>query len=138
MMKANLKATNNTSPTDTINETTNAASDERIVAQIYDLARAIPSGRVLSYGALGAQCEPPISGYICGRIMNNVPLGVPWWRVVAKDGALPISKRNPHLAHEQRTKLEAEGVRFDEENRVLMERFSALSSPTLFDANDTN
>jgi methylated-DNA-protein-cysteine methyltransferase-like protein len=101
-----------------------AASDATIVAQVYERARAIAPGRVLAYGALGALCDPPISGYICGRIMNQVLQDVPWWRVVAKDGSLPIAKRNPALAQEQRDKLRAEGVEFDEEGRVLIERFS--------------
>ncbi|HEX8238069.1 MAG TPA: MGMT family protein [Abditibacteriaceae bacterium] len=101
-----------------------AASDATLMTQVYEQARAIPPGRVLGYGALGARCDPPISGYICGRIMNQALQDVPWWRVVAKDGSLPISKRNLALAQEQRQKLQAEGVEFDDEGRVLMERFS--------------
>lgn len=100
-----------------------AVSDAALVAQVYAIARAIPSGRVMSYGAVGARCQPPISGYICGRIMNNVAADVPWWRVVAKDGALPISKRNPLLAQEQRSKLEAEGVTFDATGHILASCF---------------
>ena len=90
-----------------------------MTTQVFVLARQIPVGRVLSYGALGARCEPPISGYICGRIMNNVGDDVPWWRIVAKNGSLPISKRNPNLAQRQRQLLESEGVKFDADNRVL-------------------
>ncbi len=95
-----------------------------MTAQVFTLARQVPAGRVLSYGALGARCEPPISGYVCGRIMNNVGDDVPWWRIVAKDGSLPIAKRNPNLTLRQRELLEQEGVQFDEENRVQMNRFS--------------
>lgn len=95
-----------------------------MTTQVFALARQVPQGQVLSYGALGARCEPPISGYVCGRIMNNVGDDVPWWRIVAKDGSLPIAKRNPNLALHQRELLEQEGVEFDEENRVLMNRFS--------------
>lgn len=95
-----------------------------MTAQVFDLARQVPAGRVLSYGALGARCEPPISGYVCGRIMNNVGDDVPWWRIVAKDGSLPIAKRNSNLALRQRELLEQEGVEFDEEDRVLMNQFS--------------
>ena len=105
-------------------ESLDAVSDATIVQRIYALARAIPAGRVLSYGALGARCEPPISGYVCGRIMNNVGDDVPWWRVVAKDGAMPIAKRNPMLAQRQRALLQAEGVEFDQAGRVQMENFS--------------
>ena len=102
-----------------------AATDPTVIAQVWQVTRAIPAGRVLSYGAVGARCDPPISGYVCGRIMIRSHHDVPWWRVVGKDGALPIIKRNPELAREQRTKLEAEGVEFDDEGRVVMERFSA-------------
>lgn len=102
----------------------NAATDERIVARIYEIVRAIPAGRVMSYGAVGAQCEPAISGYICGRIMIHSHDEVPWWRVVGKDGALRISKRNPLLARDQRDRLEAEGIEFNDEGRVQMARFA--------------
>lgn len=102
----------------------NAATDERIVQQIYAIAKAIPAGRVMSYGAVGARCQPPISGYICGRIMIHSHEHVPWWRVVGKDGTLRISKRNPLLARDQRDRLEAEGVGFDDAGRVQMSRFA--------------
>ena len=103
-----------------VDETSNA-----MAVQVFDAARAIPAGRVLAYGELGARCEPAISGYICGRIMNNVADDVPWWRVVAKDGSLPIAKRNPTLAERQRDLLSAEGVEFDESGHVKMDEFRA-------------
>ena len=101
-----------------------ASTDATVIEQVFNAARAIPPGRVISYGALGGRCDPPISGYICGRIMNGAVHDVPWWRVVAKDGSLPIAKRNPRLAEEQRDRLQAEGVEFDGAGRVLMEKFS--------------
>lgn len=100
-----------------------ATADAAIVAQVHTIVLAIPEGRVMSYGAVGARCEPPINGYICGRIMNNAVGNIPWWRVIAKDGSLPIGKRNPDLAREQRRKLEAEGVVFNEAGCVLPEYF---------------
>ena len=97
--------------------------------QVYELARAVPPGRVISYGALGARCRQPISGYICGRIMRTASDdSIPWWRVVAKSGVLPIIKRNPHLADEQRQRLESEGVGF-RDGRILMDEFR-LDAPT--------
>ena len=105
--------------------TEDAQLNDTIIAQVYENARAIAPGKVLSYGALGAQCSPPISGYICGRIMNQAMADVPWWRVVAKDGSLPIAKRNPLLAKQQRDTLESEGVQFDDDGKVRMNEFSA-------------
>jgi methylated-DNA-protein-cysteine methyltransferase-like protein len=101
-----------------------AASDERIRERIWQLVRAIAPGKVMSYGAIGARCEPPISGYICGRILQNVAPDVPWWRVVGKDGNLPIRKRHPELSAQQRQLLESEGAAFDADGRVLMEYFA--------------
>lgn len=106
-------------------EPADASRDETIVSQIYEIIRAIPSGKVLSYGAVGARSTPAISGYICGRITRTVPEDVPWWRVVGKNGNLPIRKRHPELSVLQREKLEAEGVGFDENDCVRMEEFAA-------------
>ena len=106
-------------------EAASAANDERIVGQVHDIVHSIPAGKVMSYGAVGKRCDPPISGYICGRIMNGITGSVPWWRVVAKDGALPVRKRSPELSAEQRGKLEAEGVGFDGDDRIKSEYFVA-------------
>lgn len=85
--------------------------------------RAVPRGRVLSYGALGAKCEPPLSGYICGRVLAQVLDDVPWWRIVGKEGTLPIVKRGPHLAGKQRELLSAEGVEFEADGRIMRRFF---------------
>lgn len=104
-----------------------AAQDTDIAEQVYALVRAIPRGKVSSYGMIGAQCTPPISGYICGRIMQNIPDDVPWWRVVGKNGNLPISKRTPEYSLKQRQLLEEEGVGFDEKGQVRMNEFATGS-----------
>ena len=101
-----------------------AWNSETVRRQVFDLVRQTPRGVAISYGAIGARCEPPISGYIVGRILSQVPSDVPWWRVVGKDGALPIRKRHPHLAVEQKRLLEDEGARFDEEGRAFMRESS--------------
>lgn len=88
---------------------------ELLRAQVKRLCQAIPRGRVISYGALGARCDPPISGYVCGRVMGQLMDYVAWWRVVGKSGTLPISKRGPEKAMEQRQLLESEGVLFEED-----------------------
>jgi methylated-DNA-protein-cysteine methyltransferase-like protein len=106
----------------TLNEE-DAALAEKIKDQVFDKVREIPTGRVLSYGGVGALCDPPISGYICGRIMGNVPEGVPWWRVVGKEGNLPIRKRTPELEDKQHTLLKDEGIEFDEDGHIPMDRF---------------
>ena len=102
---------------------TEKETQDSIRQQIFQLTREIPSGRVISYGALGKRSDPPISGYICGRILGIVPDDVPWWRVVGKDGKLPIGKRGPGHAARQRELLESEGVEFDEDGAILRRFF---------------
>jgi methylated-DNA-protein-cysteine methyltransferase-like protein len=75
--------------------------------------REIPRGRVSSYGTVGRCLKNPASGFMVGRWMASCPPDVPWWRVVNKQGRLPIGKRAPELALEQRRLLEREGVKFD-------------------------
>lgn len=100
-------------------------AQQRVIEQIYAIVHAIPAGKVLSYGEVGRRSDPPISGYICGRIVRLISDEAPWWRVVGKDGNLPIRKRHPELSVLQREKLESEGVGFTERGDVDMTRYSA-------------
>ena len=82
--------------------------------ELWELVRRIPPGCCAAYGSLGRALRNPASGFMVGRWMAQAPPDVPWWRVVAKNGRLPIHKRDPDLAHEQRRRLESEGVGFRE------------------------
>lgn len=106
--------------------------------ELWEVVRSIPAGRCASYGAVGRALASPLSGYEVGRRMADAPAGVPWWRVLAKDGSLPIHKRAPHYADEQRRLLDSEGVPVTN-GRVDMEAFGYEPSeggdaeaPTLF------
>ena len=84
-------------------------------SELYDLVKKIPPGRCAGYGAVGRYLQNPVSGYIVGRWMASCPDGVPWWRVVAKDGTLVIARRDPAMGIRQRELLEREGVPFLED-----------------------
>jgi len=88
--------------------------------ELYEVVRKIPAGRCAGYGSLGRFLSNPVSGYIVGRWMASAPEGIPWWRVVAKDGTLVVARRDPALGIRQRRLLEGEGVPFSED-RVDME-----------------
>ncbi|MEW5883817.1 MAG: MGMT family protein [Armatimonadota bacterium] len=87
---------------------------------LWRVVREIPSGRVASYGDVGARLRQPATGYLVGRWMAQAPPDVPWWRVVAQSGQLVTSKRSPHLAAEQERLLREEGVPFLEPGVVDM------------------
>jgi methylated-DNA-protein-cysteine methyltransferase-like protein len=96
---------------------------------ICEIVLKIPSGRVMSYGALGQYLTPPLSGFFVGRMMAFGPSRhkseseVPWWRVLTKNGTLAIAKRDPILGQIQKEKLLEEGVQFDENGNVRSEFF---------------
>ncbi|HMS55093.1 MAG TPA: MGMT family protein [Fimbriimonadaceae bacterium] len=90
--------------------------------ELWTLLAKVPAGRVVAYGELGRALKNPASGYMVGRAMAACPPELPWWRVVGKSGALPIHKRDPHLAMEQQERLRAEGIDF-QDNIVDMARF---------------
>jgi len=88
---------------------------------LWKIVRKIPKGKVVSYGDLGKMLRNPTTGFHVGRMMASAPDGIPWWRVVAKDGSLPIHKRSPELRIEQEKRLKSEGVLF-KGGRIEMER----------------
>lgn len=91
------------------------------LSELWNLVRQVPSGKCTTYGALGAALPHPTSGRMVGRWMAQSPDDIPWWRVVNKRGELPIWKRNPAFADDQREKLIEEGVPFKEERVDLNE-----------------
>lgn len=54
---------------------------------VHGLARAIPSGRVLSYGDV-AELLGSGGPRQVGRAMQQGPDGTPWWRVIRADGGM--------------------------------------------------
>ncbi len=96
--------------------------------QAYEIVRQIPSGTVTPYSEVGRALSSFASGLVIGRWMASCPDDIPWWRVVAKNGSLPVDKKSPHLRHEQRERLEQEGVEF-EQDCVIMDRFAHRLAP---------
>lgn len=84
------------------------------LAPLWQVVRTIPPGSVASYGAVGRALPNAATGYMVGRWMAACPADVPWWRVVNKRGELPINKRDPRLATDQQSRLEAECVKFED------------------------
>jgi methylated-DNA-protein-cysteine methyltransferase-like protein len=88
-----------------------------LYARIHLVVQQIPPGAVSSYGdvaaIVGGGCDARIVGQALGALGAHAAQ-VPWQRVVSRDGA--ISTRGL----QQRALLEAEGVRFDRQDRVIM------------------
>jgi methylated-DNA-protein-cysteine methyltransferase-like protein len=106
----------------------------------WQVARLIPSGKVSTYGDLAAFIPAPDgkdyrsyrafgARWVAGAI-KNCPDDVPWHRVINSQGR--ISLRG--AAYEQQRKLlEAEGVVFDERDRVDLNVYRWIGPDTGLD-----
>jgi methylated-DNA-protein-cysteine methyltransferase-like protein len=92
--------------------------------QVYRVVRAIPRGKVLSYGGVAAILGKPRAARGVGSALFALEDGhdVPWWRVVNHNGEISI-KGVPHGPAIQRALLQREGVRFDRHGRIDWKRF---------------
>lgn len=91
---------------------------DAFTAEVYDIVRQIPAGRVLSYGRVAELAGWPNHSRAVGRAMKEAPLalGLPCHRVVAADG------RTVPGWHEQALLLLSEGVRLKANGCVDMAR----------------
>jgi methylated-DNA-protein-cysteine methyltransferase-like protein len=104
---------------------------EQYFARVWDLVRQVPPGQVVTYGQVAAMVNPPkgiaTRSYLAfgprwvGGAMAGCPADVPWHRVINAQGKISL-KRGDGGA-EQRARLEAEGVVFDESGRIPLDRF---------------
>lgn len=96
--------------------------------RVFAVVQRIPAGKVATYGQVGALIGAPRGARYVGYALHGNPNPgtdegcIPCHRVVFKDGrmATGFAFGGPD---EQRKMLAAEGVSFDEEGRVLMDRF---------------
>ena len=98
---------------------------------VWEIVRLIPPGKVTTYGRI-AGIMPPIQGMseqaytargarMVGGAMAACPSNVPWHRVINSQGK--VSLREGGGGTEQRTRLENEGVVFDEKDRVDFKKY---------------
>jgi methylated-DNA-protein-cysteine methyltransferase related protein len=78
--------------------------DEEIHERIRDFIKAIPRGRVATYGDIADLAKAP-SPRLVGRILNEDGHDLPWQRVLKADGTCA-----PHLRETQLQMLHEEGV----------------------------
>jgi methylated-DNA-protein-cysteine methyltransferase-like protein len=83
--------------------------DAEFKERVYELVAQIPKGRVMTYGQIAAICGAAWAAWEVGQIAHTGPDGLPWQRVVNKQGGLaagwPNGGRQAHQAI-----LESEGL----------------------------
>lgn len=89
-----------------------------IYERIYMVVRQVPAGRVTTYGQVSkivGSCDGRTVGYAMGALKPG--MNVPWQRVVNSQGKISLK------GSRQRQLLEAEGIEFDERERIDLQRF---------------
>ena len=97
---------------------------------IYAVVRAIPRGRVATYGEIAELAGMPRGHRLVARAMRTCPASLPWYRVIGKKDARrgQINIEDDEHARVQRTRLAAEGVEFDANGCIPLRRFGMLSA----------
>jgi methylated-DNA-protein-cysteine methyltransferase related protein len=99
--------------------------------RIYAVVRAIPRGRVATYGEVAALAGIADGHRVAARALRSCPEHLPWQRVVGRKDArrAQIAIGEPEHAALQRAMLEAESVVFDDNGFIPMRRSGWLSAP---------
>jgi methylated-DNA-protein-cysteine methyltransferase-like protein len=91
--------------------------------RIYDLVRAIPRGKVMTYGQIALLVAEvsrgPVPAIQVGRAMaasGHFAPDIPWWRVIGRGQGYGVL-RNLRLSKLQRDLLAEEGIIADAEGR---------------------
>ena len=96
---------------------------DRLYQRIYAVIRQIPAGRVASYGQVArivGDCSARQVGYALAALKPGSE--VPWQRVINSQGKISL-RRDGMEDDYQRILLEAEGVRFDQQDSVDFDEF---------------
>ncbi|HEX2093414.1 MAG TPA: MGMT family protein [Longimicrobiaceae bacterium] len=93
--------------------------------RVYAVVWRIPRGRVATYGQVAALAGLGGQARRVGYALHALPDGtaVPWHRVVNAQGRISARGGEPGSVLPQRFRLEEEGVEFDEQDRIPLERF---------------
>ncbi len=91
--------------------------------RIIEIIRAIPEGNVATYGSIAAMAGNPRAARQVSRILHTCASkeDLPWHRVINRQGKISLK---PFQGYEvQKQLLEQEGVLFNDNDRVDLNRF---------------
>jgi methylated-DNA-protein-cysteine methyltransferase-like protein len=91
-----------------------------VFGKVHELVKAIPRGRVATYGQLSGLIRGRLSAVGVGWALRNCGDAIPWHRVVNASGGLSTKGDAADL---QRDLLEAEGLRFGSHGTIDLARY---------------
>jgi methylated-DNA-protein-cysteine methyltransferase related protein len=92
--------------------------------RVYAIVARIPRGKVVTYGQIAAALGDPRQARTVGWALRSTPgwLDIPWHRVVNSSGGISTRCTVDEL-NVQRELLEDEGIVFNEDGRLDLERY---------------
>lgn len=90
--------------------------DTAFKERVYSLVAQIPAGRVMTYGQVAALCGAAWAAWEVGQIAHTGPTGLPWQRVINKQGGLAAGWPGGKAAHAAR--LREDGVEVSKDYTV--------------------
>lgn len=122
-----------------------------VFSKVYEIVCAIPKGKVLTYGLISSLLEGKLSAQGVGWALKALPSGddlgtndsgetvhtyssqsVPWHRVINSKGMVSTNKRPDIQKNLQKKLLEAEGVVFDSEEKIDLNKNLWLEAGSFF------
>jgi methylated-DNA-protein-cysteine methyltransferase-like protein len=94
-------------------------------SRIYAIVRQIPRGQVATYGQVAAFADLPGQARLVGYALYRVDSqsDIPWHRVINAKGQISESLWRHGSDFTQRSLLEAEGVQFDAQDSIDLQRY---------------
>jgi methylated-DNA-protein-cysteine methyltransferase-like protein len=91
--------------------------------RVKQIIKAIPKGKVATYGQIAMMAGNPrgVRGVVWILHSSSQKAGLPWHRVINRKGEISLPYGEGY--EEQKARLEAEGVQFDWEDRIDLDRF---------------
>ena len=99
-------------------------NSEPLYSRIYKIVKRIPEGYVATYGQVASLAGLPGQARLVGYALNALKDGtrIPWHRVINAKGKISI-RSTPGGDTYQRHLLEDEGILFDSNGTISLERF---------------
>ena len=90
--------------------------------RVWEILQNVPRGKVVTYGQLSQMIDRRLTPVGIGWAIRAAPpdIGLPWQRVVNAQGGISTDGEHPGL---QRTILEKEGVRFERDGHIDLDRY---------------
>ena len=99
-----------------------AVNDPNYRKRVYKIVRAIPAGRVMTYGQIAEILGEGYTPRTVGFVMHGSDDQTPWHRVVNAQGGCSTGRVVLPYDKQQRM-LEAEGVKFNERARCDLQTY---------------